>query len=165
MRNGNAAKTEDVSDNEDEEDDGVIVEQEVEFNDFLQKHVGDKGTHQWVALLAVCIADMVDCMLILAPVFVAAIPEHTCDVTKFSSTFNCTDKETKDIFIPKEERHGKVEPSQCHFYSDIHTGNQTYKECSHLNFTSNPVVSCDKWTYDTTFYTSTIVTEVKKLFL
>ena len=120
-----------------------------------------------MALIAVCIADMVDCMLILAPIFVAAIPEHTCNVATYDSFFNCTSDESKDVFIPKEERHGKVEPAQCHFYNvtDIQTRNQTQSECLHLNFANNSVVECDKWTYDSTFYTSTIVTEVNSTLL
>ena len=147
--------------NTSDEDDNVIVQEEIEFSDFLQKHVGDSGIHQWVAMLAVCLADMVDCMLILAPVFVAAIPEHTCNAAKYSTTFNCTDDESKDIFIPKEERHGKVVPSQCQYYSDIPVHNQTLNECSHLNFTGLSAADCDQWVYDSTFYTSTIVTEVR----
>ena len=167
VQNGNAAKINNISGSGCEEDDGVIVEEEIEFNDFLQKHVGDNGRHQWVVLIAVCIADMVDCMLILAPIFVAAIPEHTCNVATYCSAFNCTDDESTNIFIPKEERHGKMEPVQCYFYNvtDIQIRNQTQDECSHLHFTNNLVVECDKWTYDSTFYTSTIVTEVNYIIL
>ena len=61
----------------------------------------------------------------------------------------------------------KMEPAQCYFYNvtDIQIRNQTQDECSYLNFTNNLVVECDKWTYDSIFYTSTIVTQVNFIIL
>ncbi len=156
-----------VTDSVNLEEDDFVHKEELEITEFVSKYVGDNGQYQWIASIAMILTDWTNSMLILSPVFIAAIPEHTCNVTKYTAAVNCSLEARTNAFLPKEKRHGHVVPSQCqyfNFYFDS-TWNKTQDaECENLNFTGLPLHDCDEWTYDTTYYTSTIVTDVSKIF-
>ncbi len=152
----------------------------VYLQELLQKHVGEFGTHQCIVTFQKCLQNFVGAMFTLAPVFIAATPEHWCDVTVLIGDVpgqmptgkqlnNCTQSELEDMLIPYDHRHGRVVPSQCKMYnltSDIlwQIGSQNYsseQSCPLLNLTEhNTTVTCDKWVYDKTYYSETMVTEV-----
>ena len=88
---------------------------EVEFHDMLKHHVGDFSRHQAGVIFAGVMKNLLSCCLTFAPVFIAATPEHWCDVTNLTD-YNCTQKYLEEVLLPKEERRGRVVPSKCDYY-------------------------------------------------
>ncbi len=142
--------------------------------ELLQRHVGEFGPHQYVVTFQKCLQNFVGAMFTLAPVFIAATPRHWCDVTSHMTVTkqlsNCTQSQLEDMLLPHEHRHGLVVPSQCEVYNltsdilwQIGSLNNTDSQhsCPLLDFTEhNSTVTCDKWVYDKTYYSETMVTEV-----
>ncbi len=144
------------------------------LQELLEKHIGEFGPHQYIVTLQKWLQHFVLHMFTLAPVFIAATPEHWCDVTGYMTTAkqlsNCTEGQLENMLIPRDHRHGRVVPSQCEMYnvtSDIlqqlsgHNNTEDQQLCPLLDFTEdNTTVTCDKWVYDKTYYHKTMVTEV-----
>ena len=144
-------------------EDGELKE-EVEFNDMLRNQVGEFNTHQAILICLCFIRTMLACCHTLTPVFIVATPDHWCDVTNLTQ-YNCSQSYLKDVLIPKEERQGEIVPSQCKYYSVgaiLSDGfvNVTEESCPTVFNHSNQIESCDKWIYDTQYYTSTVVNQV-----
>ena len=113
------------------------------------------------------------CMYTLVTVFLAAVPEHRCDIQELTSTdLNCTEEQIVSVFIPNEQRHGEILPSQCQYYNlsslsdNLTEISISSQQCTLGNLSGyvSPV-DCDKWTYDKSFYKSTIIDEVNFTFL
>ncbi len=159
------------SDEEDEEKENS-PKQELKFHMVLKDYVGDFGWYQIMFVLHKCGSNLLGSMYTFMMVFVAAVPEHTCDLRdQIPERWNCTDEEIVETFIPKEQRRGETLPAQCEYYdmnavvslleSEVdHTESMQQCPMRNLSSTSLPSQSCDKWIYDKTFYTETITSDV-----
>ncbi len=141
----------------------------LKFHEMLEHHVGEFGWYQVMFTLHKFFQNLTGAMYTFVTVFIAATPEHTCDIDdQIPTELNCTHQQKVDLFIPKETRHGQTVPSQCQFYNisllatQLLAGSNSRDVCP-ANFTSTdlPLVKCDKWTYDRSFYDSTLVSEVR----
>ena len=141
---------------------------QVQFHDVLKDYVGDFGFYQILYTLHKSWSTCLACMYTLVTVFLAAVPEHRCDLRDSARAgFNCTEEQLFATFIPNEKRHGQILPSQCQYYnftalsynfSDVSI---SLDQCTMGNMSDLlPLVDCDKWKYDTSFYKSTIIDEV-----
>ena len=141
---------------------------QVQFHDVLKDYVGDFGFYQILYTLHKSWSTCLACMYTLVTVFLAAVPEHRCDLRDSARAgFNCTEEQLVATFIPNEKRHGQILPSQCQYYnfsalsynfSDVSI---SLDQCTMGNMSDLlPLVDCDKWKYDTSFYKSTIIDEV-----
>ena len=141
---------------------------QVQFHDVLKDYVGDFGFYQILYTLHKSWSTCLACMYTLVTVFLAAVPEHRCDLRESAPVgFNCTEEQLVATFIPNEKRHGQILPSQCQYYnfsvpsynfSDV---SYSLEQCAVGNMSGHlPLVDCDKWKYDTSFYKSTIIDEV-----
>ena len=135
------------------------------LHDVLTDYVGEFGRYQIFYTLHKSWSTCMACMYTLVTVFLAAVPEHRCDFT--GSLPNCTDEQVIKVFIPTEKRHGKLLPSQCQYYNfsqlsdHLNTSVESIGQCPDKNVSGIlPLVNCDEWKYDTTFYQSTIINEV-----
>ena len=146
--------------------DHTELKEEVQFNDMLRNQVGEFNTHQAILICLGFIRSMLVCCHTLTPVFIVATPDHWCDVTNLTQ-YSCSQRYLKDVLIPKEERQGLTVPSQCKYYSVGAILSDEFvnitKDCLTVFNHSNDdlqIESCDKWIYDTQYYTSTVVNEV-----
>ena len=103
----------------------------------------------------------------LGPVFIAATPDHWCEVDK-GDFDNCTGENLKAITIPKEQKDGEMVYSQCTVYSHNTSFFDSSEYCAHNNsemtWNSSQFSKtryCDEWEYSTEYFTKTIVNEVR----
>lgn len=142
------------------------LKEEVQFNDMLRNQVGEFNTHQAILICLSFIRSMLICCHTLTPVFIVATPDHWCNVTNLTQ-YGCSQSYLKDVVIPKEEHQGQTVPSQCKYYSVSSNLSDKFVNITEACLTvfnhSNhdlQIESCDKWIYDTRYYTSTVVNEV-----
>ncbi len=145
-------------------------EQEVEFGEFLQQHVGECHRYQWLLTINMAIEDMVDCFYAMAPVFIAGSPDHWRDFSNImtSSGLNCTYEGMKDSIIPREhtKKHPHINYNECKMYNVTNstlwdTAQETANGyCPVFDNMTLPTMDCDRMMYDNSLYTSTVVTEV-----
>ena len=141
---------------------------QVQFHDVLKDYVGDFGFYQILYTLHKSWSTCLACMYTLVTVFLAAVPEHRCDLREsVPAGFNCTEEQLVATFIPNEKRHGQILPSQCQYYNfsvisyNMSDVSISLEQCAVRNTSDHLLkVDCDKWKYDTSFYKSTIIEEV-----
>lgn len=120
------------------------------YDDVL-KTLGEFGRYQKYVYTLICLLAIPCAWHSLGNTFLSASPEHYCRsfpgqvYEDFSPTKNCT--------IPYKNG----EWSKCEKYNRT----EPYDQCSSRDVT---VLKCDQgWVYDTTFYESTAVSEVRDL--
>ncbi len=106
------------------------------------------------------------CLFLLLSAF-AGVPDHWCSVTDAVFS-NCSESQVKSLTLPVESSQGgEAVFSRCERFQYNYTRDQIQEFCSSEN--SSGVadtsdlkhVSCDQWSYDTTFFRDNVVTEVR----
>ena len=144
---------------------GETATEEVEFDDLLTNYIGEFGRYQWFVLFVLCYEWMISVFVALNATFVAGVPDHWCHITDNVNISTCTQNQIKKNLLPKEEREGIIQHSQCERY-DYELQNVSFG-CTGIgnnigvNGSSQlPTIECNKWFYDNEIYYNTIVTEV-----
>ena len=125
--------------------------------DKILGHIGGFRWYQLYQYILVGIGAVPLGMQTLANVFVAAVPEHWCNIQELNR-FNLTKDEQKRITTP----HGMSQQTSCQIrdldYSKININ-------SLLNYTENSttshMVDCQQWQYDYSEYSYTTVARVR----
>ena len=124
------------------------LESTMRYDDIL-RYLGDFGRYQKYMYFTICLLAIPCAWHSLGNTFLSAQPEHYCrtfpgqEYEEFSPTKNCTIP-YKNQEWEKCERYNRTAP---------------YDQCDE----EGVVLGCDKgWVYDTTFYESTAVTEVRQ---
>ena len=124
---------------------------------------GEFGRYQLVNTAILSVSYLCSAFLILGYVFWAAMPDHWCHVHQLDHLTNWTLEEKKMVSIPLEERAGDLVYSRCSMYDRNYSQVALQRESllhgngSLQNLTR---VTCTGWTYDTSTYSSSIVTQV-----
>ncbi|XP_066571423.1 organic cation transporter protein-like [Amia ocellicauda] len=130
--------------------------------------IGHFGKYQKLMYIALCFVAFTSAWYTLAQVFLCATPEHHCKPAEVPFLFtisNASKERLWNITVPPEtSQHGKYLWSKCQQYN-----------LTQINLPSRPeewdsadppkhgwnqsVVSCQAWEYDTSVFSSTVVTE------
>ena len=130
------------------------------FEELLEE-VGSFGRYQKCMFTLVCTAGIVTAFCNLSIVFLAANPNHWCEVP-LAKRLNLSDDVFMNLTIPMETRKGKLQYSQCKMY-DLNYSTISAADVDDVmaeDRSGLPTKSCGDWTYDSSVYTSSIVTEV-----
>ena len=73
----------------------------MEFEEVLQKHVGQFGRFQKFILLFIAIEELFMAFHMLSPVFLVAEPKHHCHIPELTIT-NLSSEELLDLTIPRD---------------------------------------------------------------
>ena len=131
--------------------------------DELLDQLGSFGRYQKLQfMLLTSVAIPVSCMMI-GIVFLAATPDHWCDVSEIGKHLNLTKEALKNLTIPLHIRNNKSQYSQCQMY-DLNYTTMTTRDADDIMTTHNrsnlPVKDCVSWRYDRSVYASSVVTQV-----
>lgn len=135
----------------------------MDYDGILQK-IGEFGKYQKLVFLCLCLATIPGAFNNLTIVFLAAVPNHSC-ANPSTSQLHLDEATLLNLTTPTEEKDGEIVYSKCKSY-DRDYSNWTLDNVTDIlsleaNDRTTSVKDCDHgWVYDTSTYTSTIVTEV-----
>lgn len=130
------------------------------FEDVLAE-VGVFGKFQIVSLLILCLPRVILPLHFLLHIFISAVPPHHCAISTQRNPENLSQEDLLVINIPQVQD-GTF--SSCKIYS--HPQSHLILNRSQETINGSGVQSCNQgWEYDLSTYSSTTVTQVKKLFL
>ena len=131
--------------------------------DAILEIVGSNGRYQLFMAVVTALAYIPNAMAAMAAVFEAATPDHWCTVPELA---HLTEEQQQRLVTPPGDQDGY---NGCHMY-DVSNYSLLLNE---VNVTDLPkhgtvpamlnqteTVDCDEYSYDTSLYSSTIVTEV-----
>ena len=125
--------------------------------------VGELGRYQLINTAILSVSCLCSAFLSLGYVFWAAMPDHWCHVPELDHLTNWTLEEKKMVSIPLEETAGDLVYSRCSMYDRNYSQVAPQREAMIQGYGSVqglPTVACEGWTYDTSTYSSSIVTQV-----
>ncbi|XP_064466982.1 beta-alanine transporter-like [Ornithodoros turicata] len=133
----------------------------MDFDDILP-HIGEFGSYQKTIYLLLCLpASISSALTLFSSIFISATPDHWCRVPEldcFADVF--TPAAVKELSIPIT---GTGKFHKCEMYDVNYTAVITRAQLYAVQPVSDeswPRKPCDNgWHYDTTFYTSTLVTQ------
>ena len=134
----------------------------MEFDDILTKHIGDFGRYQLLFYFGVTSVSIHLAVSLLDYAFIGATPTYWCHVPQLD-TYNYTQAEIAEFVSPPAEKSTGCDP--CSMYVRDY-GNVTEEEIARFIYTNGTdgealdTTQCTQWTYDTSVFTSTVVTEV-----
>ena len=133
--------------------------------DELLEQVGSFGRYQRFLFCVVALAGFPAAFNNMGIVFLAATPNHWCDVSMIGEQLNLTGDALKNLTIPLEKRKGKMQHSQCQMY-DLNYTTMSSSDVIAVMTSSDrsglPLKGCEKWQYDRSVYQSSIVTQVRR---
>ena len=131
--------------------------------DELLDHLGSFGRYQKLQFILLTSVAIPVCCMIIGTVFLAATPDHWCDVSEIGKQLNLTKEALKNLTIPLHIRNNKLEYSQCQMY-DLNYTTMTTRDVDDIMTTHDrsnlPVKDCVSWRYDHSVYASSVVTQV-----
>lgn len=132
----------------------------MDFDELLTL-TGEFGRFQALVFAVLSIGILIEVMLVLGYVFVAATPAHWCTAPEELDRMNLTREDLLRLTLPVDEA-TETGYSQCKMYDRNYTGCTMDDVNRWLNVSENwTTTSCQSgWDYDHSVYTSTIVTDV-----
>ena len=135
----------------------------MEFDDAIRK-LGQFGKYQKLVLFCCCLLGIIAPFNMMGIVFIAGVPEHWCQSPGLLR-FNLTDDVIKNITIPLVEKDDQLVYSSCsRFVYDVAYDEWNISDVTTYSLADKRNVSieyCSRgWKYDTTIYTSTVVSKV-----
>ncbi len=145
---------------------GMAPTNKMDFDE-LTDILGQFGKYQKIIYFLICLIGIQCSFNNMSIMFIGGIPDHWCSTPQLqnlSVTDNITEDIIKTISIPHKEE-GSLVYSRCEMYERGYRGwgmsevTAAYSQ----NKSRLTTVQCkDGWTYDTSQYTSTIVTQVRQ---
>ena len=139
----------------------------MEYEELLEL-IGDFGPTQKYVIFYIFVVGFINAANVLDVIFALYVPEHTCDVTKFSANntagvttgYNWTISDLKKYLIPIEEHEGASRYSQCSMYETNRSITYTPPGGDSNTTIAANVVSCSEWSYYKQQITSSLVVQV-----
>lgn len=121
--------------------------------------MGEFGRYQQILCCLLALEHIISAFNNLNVAYTADSPDHWCSVPELEH-FNLTTEQVKNITIPLEKKYGDWEYSQCQMYNHNYSLWTSKDDITYPNDTTD-VVNCRQgWTYDTSDFKRTVVTEV-----
>ncbi|ESO85734.1 hypothetical protein LOTGIDRAFT_235707 [Lottia gigantea] len=115
------------------------------FDDIL-KQIGEFGLYQKKLYFVLCLQPVASGLLQLLSIFTLASPDHRCAIPGYDN----------DTFSPQDENHRELINSSIPESSKCFLQNTTIDIYGNISIVQ---YKCNSWVYDTTTFTSTLVTE------
>ena len=134
------------------------------FDELLER-IGTFGRYQKLMFCVVALAGFPAAFNNMSIVFLAASPDHWCDVTDLARRLNLSMRAAMNLSLPRNagEVKGRAGYDRCVMY-DLNYTTMTTVQAYDIMTTSDrsrwPTTSCRAWTYDRSVYASSIVTQV-----
>ena len=134
------------------------------YDGYLER-IGSFGRYQRFVFFVVAFAGFPAAFNNMSIVFIAAKPDHWCDVTDVARRLNLTLASAMNLSLPwtAGEVKGQAGYSRCVMY-DLNYTTMTTAQAYDIMATSDrsrlPTTNCRAWTYDRSVYASSIVTQV-----